>query len=55
MAHLTLPAFVIQLSGVICDNIPQRERKGKEGKGAAGTSDIRKLREKPKAQRARLI
>lgn len=42
MAHFTLPAFVLQLSGVICVNIPQREGKGKERKGAAGTSAIRK-------------
>lgn len=42
MAHFTLPAFVLQLSGVICVNIPQRERKGKERKEATGTSAIRK-------------
>lgn len=37
MANLTLRAFVIQLSGVIHDNILQRQRKGEERKGAAGS------------------
>lgn len=55
MANLTLRAFVIQLSGVIHDNILQRQRKGEERKGAAGASAIIKLQRPPKAQRARLI
>lgn len=55
MANLTLRAFVIQLSGVIHDNILQRQRKGEERKGAAGAGAIIKLQRPPKAQRARLI